>query len=108
MATPSRVGSSFNSRAMEGRAVTTAALLGQALAGQNKFADAEPFLLDGYQGMTARAAAVSPRYKTLLAEVADLLAARAAERGDTAGAAKWRAERAAYPLEHAPAPRLVR
>ncbi len=86
----------------------TAALLGQALAGQKKFADAEAFLLDGYQGMTARAAAVSPRYKTLLAEVADLLAARATERGDAAGAAKWRAERAAYPLENCPAPRLVR
>ena len=49
-------------------------LLGDALAGQGKFAEAEPLILEGYEGLRpyARAyAEVQPRYRRLLNEAAE-------------------------------------
>ena len=38
--------------------------LGEALAGQQKYADAEPLLVAGYEGLKARAASIPARYRT--------------------------------------------
>ena len=43
-------------------------MLGGALAGQKKFQEAEPLLLEGYQGMKAREANISPEGKPRLPE----------------------------------------
>ena len=83
----------------------TAALLGQSLAAQGKPDEAGAYLTDGYRGLADRLATVPLRYKHLAADAADDLARRSLARGDEAGAARWRAERAKYPPESAPAPR---
>ncbi len=46
----------------------TKSLLGAALAGQKKYADAQPLLLGGYEGMKAREAAIPPSAKIRLTE----------------------------------------
>jgi hypothetical protein len=38
-------------------------LLGAALAGQGRFGEAEPLLLDGYQGLGERAETIPPEYR---------------------------------------------
>ncbi len=46
----------------------TKSLLGGALAGQKKFQEAEPLLVEGYSGMKAREAKIPPAAKTRLPE----------------------------------------
>jgi hypothetical protein len=41
-------------------------LLGESLVGQAKYADAEPLLLAGYEGMKRREAAIPAAYRSLL------------------------------------------
>ena len=85
----------------------TAALLSQSLAAQGKSEEAGAYLADGYAGLAARLATVPLRYRHLAADAADDLARRSAARGDAAGVARWRAERAKFPPEAAPAPRAA-
>ena len=89
----------------------TAALLGQALVAQGAAGgetdEAAALLAEGYRGMAALQATIPLRYKHLLADAADDLARHCAARGDAAGAARWRAERAKSPREPAPAPRAA-
>ena len=69
------------------------ALLGGALLGQKKYAEAEPLLLAGYRGMRAvrmPPAAVGP---CRLHEALDWLIELADARADKAAAARWREER---------------
>ncbi len=51
----------------------THALLGGALLGQKKYADAEPLLVRGYEGMKQREAKIPPRSRPLLTEVLEML-----------------------------------
>ncbi len=83
----------------------TAALLGEVLVARKKSDEAEPLLVDGYHGLTARLTAIPVRHKHLRTDAAECLARLAEARGDAAGAAKWRAADA--PREKAPAPRPV-
>jgi serine/threonine protein kinase/tetratricopeptide (TPR) repeat protein len=48
----------------------TMSQLGAALAGLKKFAEAEPLLVQGYEGLQARAAAIPPKRQQHLAEAA--------------------------------------
>jgi tetratricopeptide (TPR) repeat protein len=85
----------------------TRAQLGRALAGQGKYAEAEPLLLAGYEGLTRWAPKAAPLSRNRLPETAGWLAALYAGWGNSAEAAKWRAERDAYPppTEKGPRPR---
>jgi len=82
-------------------------LLGAAVLGQRRYADAEPLLTAGYEGMLRRAAKVPPVRRARLAEAADRLVELYAAWGKPAEAARWRAERAKYPPPTAPPPREV-
>ena len=79
--------------------------LGGALLGQKKYADAEPLLLAGYEGMKQRRktipADVKDRLPVALDRVIELYTAM--EKPDEVK--KWRAERAKYP-EVGPMPRV--
>jgi hypothetical protein len=48
-------------------------MLGGALLGQKKYADAEPLLLKGYEGMKAREKAIPPPASTCIPEALDRL-----------------------------------
>lgn len=83
----------------------TESLLGGALLGQKKYAEAEPLLLSGYAGLRAVNSlpfAAEPH----LSAAAERLNRLYEEWGKPAEAAKWRAERAKYPktLEMLPPP----
>lgn len=64
---------------------------------QGKFADAEPLLLSGYEGMKQREAKIPEPAKARLVEALDRLVElyTAIQKPDEA--TKWRAERAKYP-----------
>ena len=78
--------------------------LGGALLGQKKYADAEPLLLKGYEGMKQREKTIPTQAATRIPEALDRLIElyRATNKPDEAK--KWRTERAKYP-EVAPPPR---
>jgi tetratricopeptide (TPR) repeat protein len=89
------------------RAWTTAnakSLLGGALLGQGKVADAEPLLLAGYDGLTA-AGPLPPQARDNPAAAADRLIRLYAGWEKPAEVAKWTAERAKHPRETLPPPR---
>src|SRR5262249_35002418 len=80
-------------------------LLGGALLGQEKYADAEPLLLAGYGGMKRSATAVPRKVRTLrLTETMERLVQLYEETGQPDEAAKWRRElKAQRPLDQQPA-----
>jgi tetratricopeptide (TPR) repeat protein len=81
-------------------------LVGEALAGQKKYAEAEPLLLKGYEGMKQRAAKMPvPSRATRLAEAADALASLYDALDKKDEAVKWRAERDAVKKAGPSAPR---
>ena len=69
-------------------------LLGGALLGRKRYADAEPLLLSGYRGMAAAAGTIPDAGRVRLNEAAGRLVDLYSATGDAAQAAKWRAERA--------------
>jgi len=71
----------------------TQSLLGGALAGQNKFADAEPHLVAGYEGLKQRSGKIPSRRRSSVVEALDRLIRACDAAGKPADAAKWRAER---------------
>jgi serine/threonine protein kinase/tetratricopeptide (TPR) repeat protein len=75
----------------------TQSMLGGALLGQKKYADAEPLLLKGYEGMKIRAQTISKGGASRLPEALDRLIElyTATQRPDEAK--KWQAERAKHP-----------
>jgi serine/threonine protein kinase len=83
----------------------TQSMLGEALLGQQKYADAELFLLKGYSGLKQREKTIPPQGNTRLPEALDRLIDLAAATNKPDEAKKWRAERAKYPAEEAPLPR---
>jgi len=80
----------------------TQSLLGGALLGQKKYADAEPLLLKGYEGMKQREKTIPPQAATRLPEALDRLIELSTATNQPDEAKKWRAERAKYP---APTPK---
>ncbi len=82
----------------------TQSLLGRALLGQKKYAEAEPLLLKGYEGMKQREKTIPPQGATRLPEALDRLIELCTATNKPEEAKKWRAERAKYPAEKAPPP----
>jgi hypothetical protein len=71
-------------------------MLGGVLLGQKKYADAEPLLLKGYEGMKLREKTIPPQASSRISEALDRLIELylATDRPDEAK--KWQAERARY------------
>jgi hypothetical protein len=72
-------------------------MLGGALLGQKKHADAEPLLLVGYEGMKQRAKSMPELEANHLREALDRLIESYTVLDKPDEAKKWRAERAKYP-----------
>jgi hypothetical protein len=72
------------------RTFETSSLLGDSLLSQKKFAEAEPLLLAGYNGLKAREAKVPAQSKRRLAEAATRIAALYNAWGKPENAAEWR------------------
>ena len=70
----------------------TKSTLGGALLGQKRFADAEPLLLTGYEGMKQREKTIPAQGKTRLPEAAERLVQLYDATGNKEEAAKWRKE----------------
>jgi non-specific serine/threonine protein kinase/serine/threonine-protein kinase len=75
------------------KAFETKALLGGALLGQKKYAEAGPLLHAGYQGMSERADRTPPADRARMRETLDWLIEQAEAQQDRDAAAKWREER---------------
>jgi tetratricopeptide (TPR) repeat protein len=71
-------------------------MLGGALLGQKKYAEAESLLLQGYSGLQERAAAVPPQGKVLISEALDRLIELFTATNQADEVSKWQAERAKY------------
>jgi tetratricopeptide (TPR) repeat protein len=70
-------------------------LLGGALLGQEKYAEAEPLLLQGYEGMTQRAATIPPAGKKRLTEAIERIVRLYEAIGQTEKVRAWREKRPA-------------
>ena len=68
----------------------TKSMLGAALAGQKKFQDAEPLLIEGYQGMKDREAKIPPAGNTRLNEAVQRLVDFYTDWEKPEEAEKWR------------------
>jgi tetratricopeptide (TPR) repeat protein len=68
----------------------TQAQIGAALMGQKKYADAEPLMLQGYEGMKKRAAQIPPGSRIYVAEAIDRLVQLYDAWGQKDKAAQWR------------------
>ena len=86
--TQADVWSTFNSRSM----------LGGALLGQTKYADAEPLLLKGYEGMKQRQRSIPPDACTRIPEALDRLIDLYTATNKPEEVKKWQAERAKCPV----------
>ena len=76
------------------RTAEVRSLLGGALLGQKKTAEAAPLLRSGYEGMARSAAAIPLVDRPRLAEALDRLIAAGEAAGTKAEVAAWKAERA--------------
>ena len=76
------------------RTADVRSLLGGALLGQKKTAEAAPLLRSGYEGMARSAAAIPLVDRPRLAEALDRLIAAGEAAGTKAEVAAWKAERA--------------
>ncbi|MBI1850286.1 MAG: tetratricopeptide repeat protein [Planctomycetes bacterium] len=65
-------------------------LLGAALLGQTKLAEAEPLLLEGYRGIKQREASIPPRGRTRLLESLERLVQLYEATGNTTEAGAWK------------------
>ena len=75
----------------------TQSMLGGALLGQKKYADAEPLLLAGYEGMKQREKTIPPQGDTRIPEALDRLIELYTATDKPDEVKKWQAERAKYP-----------
>ncbi|MGI8980216.1 MAG: tetratricopeptide repeat protein [Pirellulaceae bacterium] len=80
---------------------STQSMLGAALLGQEKYTDAEPLLLKGYDGMKQREGTIPPPARVRLAESLDRLIELYTATKKPDEVAKWQAERAKYSEEKA-------
>jgi hypothetical protein len=79
------------------RTFNAQALLGAALLGGGKPAEAEPLLVAGYEGMKRQEAAIPAASRVRLTEALERLVKSSTARGDAAGADRWRRELEARP-----------
>jgi hypothetical protein len=79
-------------------------MLGGALLGQKKYADAEPLLRKGYKGMKQRETTIPPQGSTRLPEALDRLIELSTATNQPEEVKKWQAERAKYPEAAPPKP----
>jgi tetratricopeptide (TPR) repeat protein len=86
----------------------TKSLLGGALLGQQRIAEAEKLLLAGYEGMKVRQTSIPPRNLGRIAAALDRLVEFCRTTGKADEAAKWQAERAKFPLPKAHAQSQMR
>jgi eukaryotic-like serine/threonine-protein kinase len=82
-------------------------MLGEALLGQKKYADAEPLLLAGYEGLKQREKTIPPPGKVRLPEALDRLIELYTATNRPDEVKKLQAERAKNP-ELAPMPRIIK
>jgi tetratricopeptide (TPR) repeat protein len=75
------------------RTYNTMTLLGRSLAGQKALADAEPLLLEGYEGMLARAASIPPAGRIRITETLDAIIQLYEDWEKSEEAERWRATR---------------
>jgi len=75
---------------MIGKTFRAASLLGANLAGQKKYAEAEPLLLEGYQGMLARKEQLAAQDQYHLDRAHEWLARLYQAWGKPDKAAEWR------------------
>ena len=75
----------------------TQSLLGGALLGQKKYAEAEALLLAGYEGMKQREKSIPPQGATRIPEALDRLLDLCTATSRPDEVKKWQAERAKYP-----------
>ena len=74
----------------------TQSTLGGALLGQKKYAEAEPLLLKGYEGMKAREKTIPPQGSARIPEALDRLIELYTATNKPDEAKKWQADRAKY------------
>jgi hypothetical protein len=86
------------------RMFNTKALLGRALFGQKKYADAEPLLRAGYEGVKARAETLTPARKHYIRDTLDCLIKLAEATGKADLAKAWKEELARMDAKSAPEP----
>jgi tetratricopeptide (TPR) repeat protein len=84
------------------RTFNVQSLLGGALLRRKKYADAEPLLLKGYEGMKQRQKAIPFRDATSLPEAVDRLIELGTATNRPDEVKKWQAERAKYPRAASP------
>ena len=72
-------------------------MLGGALLGQKKYAEAEPLLLAGYEGMKQWEKTIPPQAGTRIPEALDRLIELSTATNKPDEVKKWQAERAKYP-----------
>jgi eukaryotic-like serine/threonine-protein kinase len=79
------------------RTFNARSMLGGALLGQKRYAEAEPLLLDGYEGMKQRQKSIPPQASTRIPEALDRLIDLYTATSKPEELKKWQAERAKYP-----------
>jgi eukaryotic-like serine/threonine-protein kinase len=79
------------------RTFGTQSVLGGALLGQKKYAEAEPLLVKGYEGMKARQAKIPKEAGSRIPEALDRLVELYTAKNKPAEAAKYQELRATYP-----------
>jgi tRNA A-37 threonylcarbamoyl transferase component Bud32 len=79
------------------RTFNTKSMLGGALLGQKKYAEAESLLLAGYEALKRREASIPPQSKDRLSEALDRLVEFYTATYKPDELTKWQAERAKYP-----------
>jgi hypothetical protein len=72
--------------------INSQSLLGEALLEQQKYAEAEPLLIAGYEGMKQREATIPPQAKSQLPMALERLVRLYEAWGKPDEAAKWRQE----------------
>jgi non-specific serine/threonine protein kinase/serine/threonine-protein kinase len=68
------------------------ALLGGSLAGQKKYAEAEPLMLSGYEGLTKREGTIAADTRSVVREAVDRIVRLYEDWGKPAKAAEWRSQ----------------
>jgi eukaryotic-like serine/threonine-protein kinase len=74
------------------RSFSTRSMVGASLLGQKKYAQAEPFLLSGYEGMSQRAGQIPPEGRPRLEEALQRLVELYEGIGEITQAERWRSE----------------
>ena len=86
------LGDSADAKAEDWNTFNTRSQLGGSLLGQKKFADAEPLIIEGYEGMKAREAKIPMPGKPRLVEAGERVVELYNAWGKKEKLAEWRAK----------------